>query len=44
LGRNGDVEKPTFTASVLVAWSESSDNAGEFDDATKDVKKAGHSF
>lgn len=43
-GWNGDVDAPTFTPSVLVTWSEPSDNPGEFDDTSKDVKKACHSF
>lgn len=43
-GWNGDIERPTFTPSVLVTWSEPSDNPDEFDNTTKDVKKACHSF
>ena len=43
-GWNGNVEKPSFTPSVLVTWSEPSDNPGEFDDASKDLKKVCHSF
>lgn len=43
-GWNGDVEKPTFTPSVLVTWCEPSDNPDEFDDTSKDVKKVCHSF
>ena len=43
-GWNGNVDAPTFTPSVLVTWSEPSDNPGEFDDASKDLKKVCHSF
>ncbi|VVE49252.1 DUF6527 family protein [Pandoraea terrigena] len=41
---NGNVERPTFTPSVLVTWNEPSDNPSEFEDQTKDVGKACHSF
>jgi hypothetical protein len=43
-GWNGNVEKPTFTPSILVTWSEPSDKPGEFDDTSKDLKKVCHSF
>lgn len=43
-GWNGCVEKPTFTPSVLVTWSEPSDKPGEFEDPAKDMKKVCHSF
>jgi len=43
-GWDGDADKPTFTPSVLVTWSEPSDKPSEFDDASKDVKKVCHSF
>lgn len=43
-GWNGDVEKPTFTPSVLVTWSEPSDKPGEFDDTSRDIEKVCHSF
>lgn len=43
-GWNGNVDRPTFTPSVLVTWSEPSDNPDEFADTTKDVKKACHTF
>lgn len=41
---DGSMENPTFTPSVLVTWSEPSDNPDEFDDPSKDVKKVCHSF
>lgn len=41
---NGNVDKPTFSPSVLVTWSEPSDVVGEFMDETKDVPKVCHSF
>ena len=41
---NGSMENPTFTPSVLVTWSEPSDNPDEFDDPSKDIKKVCHSF
>jgi len=43
-GWNSNAEKPTFTPSILVTWSEPSDKPGEFDDTTKDLKKVCHSF
>lgn len=41
---NGDYDKPTFTPSILVTWSEPSDVEGEFDDTSKDRKMICHSF
>ena len=41
---NGNVDKPTFSPSVLITWTEPSDNPNEFDDESKDVKKVCHSF
>ena len=41
---NGNPDKPTFMPSVLVRWSEPSDNPSEFDDSSKDVPKVCHSF
>jgi hypothetical protein len=41
---NGDVDKPTFTPSVLVTWNEPSDTAGEGADESKDVQKRCHTF
>lgn len=43
-GYNNNPDKPTFTPSVLVTWSEPSDAPGEFDNPSKDVPKACHSF
>lgn len=43
-GYNGDVERPTFTPSILVTWSEPSDVPEEFDDTSKDLKHVCHSF
>lgn len=43
-GFNGDYDRPTFTPSVLVTWSEPSDVEGEFDDRGKDQKMVCHSF
>ena len=43
-GFNGDYDRPTFTPSVLVTWSEPSDVPEEFDDTSKDQKKVCHSF
>ncbi|CAD5236032.1 hypothetical protein PP187_gp043 [Klebsiella phage vB_KvM-Eowyn] len=41
---NGDVDKPTFQPSVLVTWTEPSDNPDEFDNPAKDINKVCHSF
>lgn len=41
---NGDVNKPTFSPSVKVSWSEPSDVECEFDDRTKDINKVCHFF
>ena len=41
---NGDVDRPTFSPSVLVTWREPSDVESEFDDPTKDVAKTCHSY
>ena len=43
-GFNGDYDRPTFTPSVLVTWSEPSDVEGGFDDRSKDRKIVCHSF
>lgn len=43
-GFNGDYERPTFTPSINVTWSEPSDVEGEFDDTSKDRKMVCHSF
>ena len=43
-GFNGDYDRPTFTPSVLVTWSEPSDVDEEFDDTSKDRKMVCHSF
>lgn len=43
-GYNGDAERPTFTPSVLVTWSEPSDAPEEFDDQSKDKRMVCHSF
>ena len=43
-GFNGSGDKPTFTPSVLVTWTEPSDDPSEFDDTAKDKKLACHSF
>ncbi len=43
-GFNGDYERPTFTPSALVAWSEPSDVESEFDDTSKDRKMICHCF
>lgn len=43
-GWNGDMDRPTFTPSVLVRWSEPSNAPEEFDNPAKDVKKVCHSF
>jgi hypothetical protein len=43
-GFNGSFERPTFTPSILVSWSEPSDVEGEFDDLSKDKKHVCHSF
>lgn len=41
---NGDVNKPTFSPSVRVSWTEPSDNENEFDDTTKDKQICCHFF
>lgn len=41
---NNNPERPTFSPSVLVTWSEPSDKDGEFDDTSKDAAKVCHSF
>lgn len=41
---NGDYDRPTFRASVLVTWSEPSDDPDEFDDPAFDHKHVCHSF
>jgi hypothetical protein len=43
-GFNSDYDRPTFTPSVLVSWSEPSDISAEFDDTSKDKKMICHSF
>lgn len=43
-GFNHDYDKPTFTPSILVRWSEPSDVEGEFDDTSKDRQMVCHSF
>ena len=43
-GWNGNVDKPTFTPSVLVSWRVPSKNPDELDDPTKDVSKICHSY
>ena len=43
-GYNGNAERPTFTPSILVTWSEPSDVPEEFDDTSKDIKHICHSF
>lgn len=43
-GYNGDPDRPTFTPSILVTWSEPSDDPDEFDDTSKDIKHVCHSF
>lgn len=43
-GFNGDYDRPTFTPSILVTWSEPSDVPEEFDDTSKDRKFICHSF
>ncbi len=43
-GFNGDYERPTFTPSILVQWSEPSEIAEEFDDTSKDRRLVCHSF
>lgn len=41
---NGDYERPTFSPSILVRWSEPSDVPEEFDDTSKDRPMRCHSF
>jgi hypothetical protein len=41
---NGDLSKPTFNPSLLVRWSEPSDNPSEFDNQEKDKHFICHSF
>ncbi len=41
---NGDHDRPTFTPSILVRWSEPSDVPEEFDDTSKDKQMICHSF
>lgn len=41
---NGDFDRPTFSPSVLVTWSEPSHVEEEFDDPSKDIPKTCHSF
>lgn len=43
-GFNGNFDRPTFTPSILVRWSEPSDVPEEFDDTSKDKWMACHSF
>lgn len=43
-GWNGNADRPTFTPSVLVRWSEPSDDPAQFDDRAHDVPKVCHSF
>ncbi|MGO4337889.1 DUF6527 family protein [Labrys sp. KB_33_2] len=43
-GFNDNYERPTFTPSVLVTWSEPSEVPEEFDDTSKDRKLVCHSF
>lgn len=43
-GFNGNHERPTFTPSILVRWSEPSDVPEEFDDTSKDKQMVCHSF
>ena len=41
---NGDRESPTLSPSVLVTWSEPSDDPKKFDDPAHDVPRVCHSF
>lgn len=41
---NGSSDRPTFSPSVRVCWSEPSDNAAEAGDESKDIKKQCHTF
>lgn len=41
---NGSHERPTFSPSVAVSWSEPSDVPEEFDDSSKDIQRVCHSF
>lgn len=43
-GFNGSYERPTFTPSILVRWSEPSDIPEEFDDTSRDKQMVCHSF
>ena len=43
-GYNDNPERPTFTPSINVTWSEPSDIPEEFDDTSKDKKMICHSF
>ncbi|MBS7553536.1 ammonia monooxygenase [Ancylobacter dichloromethanicus] len=43
-GYNGDSERPTFTPSINVTWSEPSDVSEDFDDTSKDKRMVCHSF
>lgn len=43
-GWNGNAEKPTFTPSVLVRWSEPSADPSKGADESHDVPKVCHSF
>jgi hypothetical protein len=43
-GFNGDFDRPTFTPSIKVTWSEPSDVPEEFDDTSKDKQMCCHSF
>lgn len=41
---NGNAEHPTFTPSVLVTWTEPSDDPALFDDPAHDKRMVCHSF
>lgn len=41
---NGNNDKPTFSPSVKVSWSEPSNTEYEFDDRSKDIQKVCHFF
>ena len=43
-GYNGNPGAPTFTPSVLVTWTEPSDDPAEFDDVAKDKQLVCHSY
>lgn len=43
-GFNDNYDRPTFTPSILVRWSEPSDVESEFDDPAKDVSQVCHSY